>query len=220
MPPNLTDTQQRIVDVAEVLFAERGVAEASLREITTEAEVNLAAVNYHFGSKMGLVEAILRQRGGPLAERRSELLAAAVSSTETRPGVRGILHAFVAPVFELRSRAPHFPRLLARVQMEGLLPELGEVLHAMFYRSFVEFTEALSNALPDIPVEEIRWRLFFTVGTFHFVVCNEETIRAVHGDEAPHIDPESITDRIITFCEAGLCAPAPNFVPKGGPECV
>ena len=64
--------------------------------------------------------------------------------------------------------------------------------------------------------------MFFTVGTFHFVVCNEETIKAVHGNEAPHFDPEVITERIITFCEAGLRAPtactAPSE-PSGGPGC-
>jgi len=52
-------TRQRILVVAERLFAERGIGFVSVRDITTEARANTAAINYHFGSKDGLLEAII-----------------------------------------------------------------------------------------------------------------------------------------------------------------
>ena len=68
------DTKQRILDVAERLFATRGFHATSLRAITRAAEVNLAAVNYHFGSKDALLEAVMLRRLGPLNEIRQARL--------------------------------------------------------------------------------------------------------------------------------------------------
>ncbi len=213
MPPNPIDTKSRLIDVAEQLFAARGIADVSLREITSEADVNLAAVNYHFGSKLGLLRSILLDRGAPLSEERSALLAALTDDAFT---VRGIIEAFLHPVFELRARRPHFPRLFARVQMEGLTEELGETFRSMFHNTFVEYSAALHRALPEISLEDIRWRLMLTVGTFHFVLCNEDTIRSVHRD--PALDPAStdMAERIISFCEAGIRAPIHNSTAVGG----
>ena len=64
-----TDTVTRILDTAEVLFAERGFAETSLRNITSKAKVNLAAVNYHFGSKKSLIQAVFARYLDPFSER-------------------------------------------------------------------------------------------------------------------------------------------------------
>ena len=90
--------------------------------------------------------------------------------------------------------------------MEGLMESLGPVFQELFHQSFLRYSEVLTTALPDLSVEEIRWRLFFTVGTFHFVVCNEETIRSIHGRESlSNADP---AERIVAFCEGGFRAPA------------
>ena len=62
-----SDTVERILDVAEILFAEKGFAETSLRLITSKAQVNLAAVNYHFGSKKSLIQAVFSRFFPPVA---------------------------------------------------------------------------------------------------------------------------------------------------------
>jgi len=72
-----TDTKDRILDVAERLFAEHGFANTSLRSITAEAGANLAAVNYHFQSKDALIQAVFARRLGPLNQARLEMLDAA-----------------------------------------------------------------------------------------------------------------------------------------------
>ena len=78
------DTSQSIVRAAEVLFAENGFAETTVRQITAKAGVNLAAVNYHFGSKKGLVQAVAEKFLGPLCEQIESSLAERLSASDHR----------------------------------------------------------------------------------------------------------------------------------------
>jgi AcrR family transcriptional regulator len=79
------DTRERILDAAEREFAENGLQATSLRTITAAAEANLASVNYHFGSKDGLVKAVFARRLEPLNEARLALLADCESSAGGEP---------------------------------------------------------------------------------------------------------------------------------------
>ena len=66
----LPSVRERILEVAERMFAEHGMSGVGLRAITTEAEVNLASIAYHFDSKDGLLEALFAQRAAPIAQER------------------------------------------------------------------------------------------------------------------------------------------------------
>src|SRR5271156_1240304 len=90
------DTKTRILDVAEKLFGENGFDGTSLRDITTEADVNLAAVNYHFQSKDSLIDAVIARRIEPVNQQRLEMLDAAGPN----PSLEKILTAFLAPVLD------------------------------------------------------------------------------------------------------------------------
>src|SRR5437867_6100600 len=91
-------SKERILDVAERLFAERGFAATSLRNITAEAAVNLAAVHYHFGSKDELIEAVFARRLGPLNRERLRLLEACrAAAGGGSPSVEELLEALIAP---------------------------------------------------------------------------------------------------------------------------
>src|SRR5579862_2477676 len=94
--PRVADTKSRILDAAEKLFGHNGFDATSLRDITAEADVNLAAVNYHFQSKDSLIDAVILRRIEPINRRRLELLDAAGA----HPTVEQIVEAFVAPVVE------------------------------------------------------------------------------------------------------------------------
>ena len=99
------DTKQRILDVAEHLFAVRGYHDTSLRAITTTAKVNLASVNYHFGSKESLLDAVFDRRLLPLNEirrERIEMVREAAAEKGTPPDVEATLRAFVEPTFHFR----------------------------------------------------------------------------------------------------------------------
>src|SRR5436305_9155666 len=87
------DTKQRILDSAERLFAEHGVEGASLRTITSDAQVNLAAIHYHYHSKEALLDAVLVRRLEPINRERLDRLSACGEN----PSLEEILHAFVAP---------------------------------------------------------------------------------------------------------------------------
>lgn len=99
----MRDTQRELLlSTAERLFAERGVDATSLRAVMAEAGTNVAAVNYHFGSKDALLAEVIRSRSGALRAEREELLAALEADEE--PGVHGLAEAIVAPVAALALR--------------------------------------------------------------------------------------------------------------------
>ena len=199
-------TRDRLLDVGEELFATRGVRESSIRDLTSAAGANLAAVNYHFGSKEGLLRAIVQRRGEPLNQERVRLLELAEAAAgDQPPRVVAIMRAFVEPVFQIRKEHPHFPAVLGRVVMEGLMPVVGDVFRSTFYQCLLRFAESLSRALPDIPVEEIRWRLLFTIGVFNFLAKGEEAFRHISGEEGDYGE-DAMTARVVSFCTAGMCA--------------
>src|SRR5215469_6172712 len=104
------DTKARILDAAEKLFGQKGFEATSLRDITAEAQVNLAAVNYHFQSKDSLIDAVIARRIEPVNRRRLEMLGEAGPD----PTIEQILTAFLAPVFEMH--------------VESVVPLLGRAM--------------------------------------------------------------------------------------------
>ncbi|HYL25936.1 MAG TPA: TetR family transcriptional regulator, partial [Burkholderiales bacterium] len=98
------ETRTRILDAAEELFMQHGFEGTSMRLLTAKAEVNLAAVNYHFGSKHALVEAVFRRRLDPMnAARLAELDK--LEAAERLPQPEGIIRAFIAPGLRLMEDA-------------------------------------------------------------------------------------------------------------------
>src|SRR5258706_14091939 len=115
------DTKTRILDAAEQLFMEHGFEATSLRQLTSSAAVNLAAVNYHFGSKEELFQAVLTRRLDPMNQERIELLAKLErESGEKPPACERILPAMLVPALRL---APH-----ERPRRQNFLPPLGRAL--------------------------------------------------------------------------------------------
>ena len=97
------DTKKSLLDAAEALIAEHGVAGASLRAITTRAGANLAAANYHFGSKKALARAVIARRFGPVNTERLRLLdEAEQASGDDAVDLETLVRAFVGPVVTFR----------------------------------------------------------------------------------------------------------------------
>ena len=114
-----TDTAERILDAAEALFAERGFAETSLRMITSRADVNLAAVNYHFGSKNVLIQAVFARFLDPLAERLTTLLdqldADAALPTHTQPTQQELMALLFGVIMRGRLKERHNLQIFMRL---------------------------------------------------------------------------------------------------------
>lgn len=206
-------TRDRILLTAERLFADAGIAATSLRAITADAGVNLAAVNYHFGSKDGLVEAVYRRHLEPLnAARMQNLQELETAAAGTVPGVEAIVRAFVEPLVAQTNDGANgaiFTRLLAQSMHEAAgyverfyARENDEVLQ--------RYREIMQRAIPALSPDEICWRLNFMLGTLHNAFLDAGLLKLIRDDKAPR--PEQTLAQLIPFLVAGLTAPSQQAV--------
>ncbi len=211
MNQEVPDTKQRLLDAAEALFAERGFAATSLRAITAQAGVNLAAVNYHFHSKEALIQAVYARRIVPVNQERLELLRAALARAGRRPPpLEAVLEAFITPALRLRRemgpKSAAFQRLMGR-----MFAEPGEHLKAIFKDQFAElaatFYAALRKALPKLPPAELGWRIHFMIGAIAHTLLGTNLARTLLGQASDPSDVEGTIRRLVTFLAAGLRAP-------------
>lgn len=208
-----TDTKGRILDAAELLFADFGFATTSLRDITSEAGVNLASVNYHFGSKEALLSAALARRIAPINELRLQRLDEAKRASGAKgPALEDVLRAFIVPPFEMQAESGEgdrrFVRLLGRVHVETN-EEFRTNFINQFMTVFSPFTDALKRALPDVEPPEIDARFWFLIGAMaHTMVWAQPA-----GTTDASRTPEDTIESLIQFGAAGLSAPVLQRVP-------
>lgn len=210
-PPEF-DTKESILAAAEKLFAAEGVPRASLRAITNEAGVNLAAVHYHFQSKEGLVDAVLERRLEPLRQRRFELLERAERESDSAVAAEAVVRAFVQPALEMvqRERGGHaFARFMLGV-FQDPKAEMRELLFEHLKETIERFTDALGRSLPDLPRAEIFWRFHFMVGVMVHTIALGSVVHRYSGGLCDPVDVEGVTNRIVSFVVAGLNEPAPR----------
>lgn len=213
--PEGRDTRERILNVAEQLFAEHGFDGASMRMITAAAGVNLAAVNYHFGSKEKLIEEVFRRRLLWLNELRRQRLEQLQHDAErfgktVRPS--RILEAFFGALFDLAKEpgGEHFLRLLGRTLTDPsafvrrvLAAEYGDVL--------ARYLEALYASVPDVPHEEILWRFHFMLGAVSYAIAGVDALQLFAGESFDDRNLDHLRERLISFLIGGLRAPLPQF---------
>ena len=206
------DTRERILDAAEQLFAERGVEGASFRSITSAADVNLAAIHYHYGSRGALLEAVLQRRLAPVNQERLERLEALEAATDGRRPVpvEAIMEAFVDPavqlVEELGERGILLGRLLSRIYVDTSDP-LREVVLEQFAVVLETFRASLARSLPGLPPDELLIRLHFSVGTLsHALARPLIPAGASHPFPFPLPDLErgGLARELVAFLAAGL----------------
>ncbi|GAB2804351.1 transcriptional regulator PsrA [Halomonas shantousis] len=209
-----TDTVTRILDTAEVLFAERGFAETSLRNITSKAKVNLAAVNYHFGSKKSLIQAVFARYLDPFTER----FHAALDTLEARhpDGViplEVLLETMARSVLEVpaeRNSLKVFMRLLglAYTQAQG---HLRRYIQEHYGSVFARFTALVRRATPDLPDGERFWRLHFMLGSVIFTFSGLDALRDIaEKDFGEHVSVRELIRRLRPVVVAGMTAPLPT----------
>lgn len=212
-----TDTKTRILDSAEQLFAEQGFEATSLRAITSHAGVNLAAVNYHFGSKEALLKDVLGRRLRPINQERLELLDAAEAELgEKAPDLEDIVRAFLAPPFRAMlgsgEKGTHFMQLIGRTHSETNETTRG-ILFELFEEVVRRFTEALHRSLPDLPLDEVRVRMLFVVGAMAHTLALSHKVPWLGKkiDQQPF--NERVRENLIQFAVSGMRAPAPALEP-------
>jgi AcrR family transcriptional regulator len=211
------ETRTRILDAAEELFMLHGFEGTSMRQLTAKAGVNLAAVNYHFGSKDALIEAVFRRRLDPMnAARIAALEVLEVSGRP--PAAEAIIRAFVGEslrmIEDTKSGGRNFIRLLGRTYTEPSKPV--RVLIGQLYAPTMEcYKAAFERALPQMPREELVWRMHFMFGTLSYTLAATDAVQLIAGckPEDRH-DARLLEDRLTAFLAAGLNAPLKNAVRK------
>jgi len=207
------ETRTRILDAAEELFMQHGFEGTSMRLLTAKAGVNLAAVNYHFGSKDALIEALFRRRLDPMnAERLAALDRLEDFSAEN------IIRAFVRPSLRLIEDAQgggrNFIRLLGRTYTEPAKP-VRVLIGQMYAPTMERFKAALERALPQMPRDELVWRMHFMFGTLAYTLAATDTVQLIAGckPEDRH-DARLLEERLTAFLAAGLHAPLKTSIKK------
>ncbi|HEY0660757.1 MAG TPA: TetR family transcriptional regulator [Lysobacter sp.] len=200
--PHPFSTKDRILGAAEELFAQFGFAGTSLRQVTSRADVNIAAVNYHFGSKENLVNEVFRRRMDDMSAQRLSALKAA---TEQHPGeLEPILAAFVQPALAIAQdrHGGAFARVVARAFAEKN-DALRKFLSDHYGHVLREFAKAIARCVPDLAKEDLYWRLDILVGALTYAMADFGLIKRPAGvTEAAH--RERAARELIRFAAAGF----------------
>ncbi len=219
--PDSTSTRDRILSVAERLFAERGYNKVSLRSITAAAEANMAAVHYYFRTKEALLRAIFEARTAPLTAERQRLLHAVLErSGDSPPPVREVLAAFIGPGIRLASTPSGaiFNQLSAICSVDPD-PTVRSIVFAVHDDVAQLFVDALRRACPHLDAATFFLRVQCIFGSMMYVRANNGRVDRLMPLEAqPRDDVDTLLEMMLDFLTAGMAAqPTPTARP-GGPS--
>ena len=216
-PPH--ETRTRILDAAEELFMLHGFEGTSMRLLTSSAGVNLAAVNYHFGSKDALIEAVFRRRLDPMNAAR----IAALDKLQAEAGGRALSSALVIRAFvgeslrmieDAKGGGRNFIRLLGRTYTEPS-KEIRALIGQLYAPAMERYKAAFEHALPQMAREELVWRMYFMFGTLAYTLAATDTVQLIAGCKPEdRYDARLLEERLCAFLAAGLSAPIKNAVRK------
>lgn len=190
-------TRERILDAAEALFASQGFHPTTLRQITHAAEVNLAAVNYHFGAKQELIRAVFRRRLDALNEARlARLEAIGPLQADDSGALEAVLEAFIEPALAFSrggdAEGQRFMQLLLRAFADRDVA-LHEAMRKDYAHVMQRFAHAVAATLPRIPPDRLRRQLDFIVGALTLTMA-----------ESALTETRVIAAELVQFAAAGL----------------
>ncbi|BCL96396.1 TetR family transcriptional regulator [Ralstonia solanacearum] len=212
--PGAGDTKNRILEATELLFIEFGYEAMSLRQITARAKVNLAAVNYHFGSKETLMQSVLGRRLDPLNTRRLALLTACEERWPQRLSCEHVLGALFVPALQMArtpdTGGPAFLRLMGRVYSDTS-PFVQNYLLGHYAPVFDRFFEAFSRTLPGLPRAELGWRLHFALKALAGVLAGDDLNNLLPlFTQGKPMNDATLLARLTALVVATLNAPLPG----------
>lgn len=219
--PSSPDTRERLLQVATRLFTEHGFAGTSIRMITREAGVPVALVNYHFGSKQGLMEAVFARALGNHGESRVSYLDKLEREAGDKPvPVRTLVEAFITSALRL-TRRDDIPGTVFKQLVARAFYEPGTDSQSFFPDEYSESIEryktAFMRALPHLSEQDVLWRIYFFVGIVAYVIAGKDTmhITRLYNLSAAG-DAAAVLPRLVPFIVAGFEAPAGAGFEPGG----
>lgn len=203
-----SSTKEKILDVAEGLFAEYGFNDTSLRTITSKAGVNLASVNYHFGDKKTLVRAVLnRYLEAFMPEMKQSLERLNERDDYDMAEVFEALRAPLRSLSELRPNGTSRFMLLIGRGYTDVQGHLRWFITNRYNDVLTLFTDSVLKANPNLTRETLFWRLHFTLGTCVFTMASSQALAEIaENDFGSKVDPKSVVDQLIPYLAAGVAA--------------
>lgn len=210
--PKEKSRKTRILDAAEALFSEHGFDGVTLRTISSQAGVDVALANYHFGPKRELFNAVLDRRAEVLNRMRSDALDACIANaTDGIPMVEDIIHAYLAPMGEIQGSADdgwrHYFALVAYVNNS---PEFGQEVMSQYFNPLVtRFIDALRKALPDADEQALYWGYHYLSGALTLTMADTGRLDTLSKGTAKSSDVKTGYAHMIPFIAAGfreICA--------------
>lgn len=211
------DPRSKILRVATRLFSERGLDATSVRDITSEARVNLGAINYYFGSKEHLIREIFQSMLDPVNSRRLALLDQVEAQAGDGPldmelVLRALIEPSVREVVGQKGPSTALPRLMFQAYSVSR-PFLDDELAEKNDHAARRFIAALSRAAPHVSYEDICWRYYTVIGGFLQVISDSERpqrLRRLSDGRCDTGNADQMIEELITFFVAGMTAPAPG----------
>lgn len=193
---------------AEKIFARGGYRAMALREVTKEARVNLAAVNYHFGSKSGLMRAIVRHRFEPINRERLRLLDASIEQHHPAPvPLEDIFDALFRPLFIGVGDAPVKDSTLTRMIGRALTEPADFIrnLHKEFFAELsMRFIAEIHRSCPELSQEDLQYRFFLSVSTMLGTVIEQVRLKVISGGKLDGSNLDRILSELNAYVVAGF----------------
>lgn len=201
-------TARRILRSAEKIFANGGYRAMTLREVTREAKVNLAAVNYHFGSKSNLMRAIIRDRFEPInAERLESLNAAKRQYTPGPIPLSVIFDCLFRPMFSVSGSALAKETSLVRITGRALAEpaDLLRDLHREFFEELSrQFMAEIARTRPDLDETALQYRFFLSISTMIGTLIDQVCLESISSGKLSAVDTDRILRELTTYVVAGF----------------
>ncbi|MEF1253433.1 MULTISPECIES: TetR/AcrR family transcriptional regulator [unclassified Vibrio] len=206
--PARNSTKEKILDVAEALFAEHGFKDTSLRTITSKAGVNLASVNYHFGDKKTLVRAVLnRYLEAFMPAVQDALINLNLNDSYKMADVFESLRSPLRNLNDVRPNGTSRFMLLIGRGYTDVQGHLRWFITTRYQDTLSLFTESVMKANPKLTQEELFWRLHFTLGTCVFTMASSQALLEIaENDYGKAMDAKSVVDQLIPYLAAGVAA--------------
>jgi len=206
-PVGVSNLREKILDAAEVDFADHGYAGATLREVANACGVTQALITYHFGTKHSLFEEVFLRRATKISEQRLQMLDE-LASNGANPSVTEVVRTFLEPMLRLR-RTPGgraFIRLHARLHMEP--PEISYKLRGLAYgESTKAYVAAFQKVLPDLPTKDLYWRVTLMVGAYLYAFSDTHRLEVLSEGTCDPSNGTELLDQLTAFIVGALTAP-------------
>jgi AcrR family transcriptional regulator len=207
-------TKERILNAAEQLFCDFGFDNTSLRAITSEADVNLASVNYHFGSKKQLIQEVLARYLKVLMPALDKKISA-ITEQSTEVTTEILFGALVQPLLSLENVRPNgtrvFVQLFARAYYESQ-GHLRRYITSNFKPELKNLNKALLLSVPHLSPSEVFWRWHFALGSCVFTMASSKALSEIAAAEyQQNIQIEDLITKVTNYIAAGFSAPKLDF---------